>query len=669
MCDGAVTRGLPDSAPGVFDVTGATSLNSTLAVEGATSLASTLTVNGAVSTNSTLQTTGAIGTAGATSVGTTLDVTGATSLNSTLNVEGATSLASTLVATGAATFSGAVSTNSTLQTTGAAGFAGAVSIGTTLDVTGATSLNSTLNVEGATSLVSTLTVTGAVLLAAALSVTGAVSLASTLAVGGALDVTGATSLNSTLAVEGAASCASTLVVTGAATFSGAVSTNSTFQTTGAFGTAAAASIGTTLDVTGATSLNSTLVVEGAATFLAAASVAGAFTSPGIDDDADTEVIQITAAELVGINNATPRATLDVLSTGEAANTAGDGVYDGLITGPSRNMTTAFGQLQVQSNNALAADLGGSISFGARNTTASTVGVALAGIAGRKSNATSANNDGYLTLHTRTDGTGMAERMRIDASGVLLLAKTAAGVATVGFECTAGGVGAFTTGSAVPLTVNRRTDDGNLIELAQADALEGAISVSGTTVTYGTFCGAHLSQLQGGGHPELLRGTVVSSIDEMCEWIADEWTDINGVNHHVLYNGPLVVGTTYTVIETQEDGTRVKTATITHRIVREGNDQLPKFKVSNLPADPAIYGVFDKWDKDGDAQIHALGATTIRVLGLVHVGDLLESAGDGTARVQVDNVIRATTIGKVTSAITAETYADGSRRVPCVLYCG
>jgi hypothetical protein len=43
-----------------------------------------------------------------------------------------------------------------------------------------------------------------------------------------------------------------------------------------------------------------------------------------------------------------------------------------------------------------------------------------------------------------------------------------------------------------------------------------------------------------------------------------------------------------------------------------------------------------------------------------------SAGDGTAKPQGDDIVRAKTIAKVTSTHVSETYADGSYVVPCVL---
>ena len=54
---------------------------------------------------------------------------------------------------------------------------------------------------------------------------------------------------------------------------------------------------------------------------------------------------------------------------------------------------------------------------------------------------------------------------------------------------------------------------------------------------------------------------------------------------------------------------------------------------------------------------------------VNAGDLLSSKGDGTAKVQDDDIVRSKTIGKVLTNIKQETYDDGSYTVPCALYCG
>ena len=51
---------------------------------------------------------------------------------------------------------------------------------------------------------------------------------------------------------------------------------------------------------------------------------------------------------------------------------------------------------------------------------------------------------------------------------------------------------------------------------------------------------------------------------------------------------------------------------------------------------------------------------------VERGDLLMSAGDGTAKPQDYDIIRSKTIAKVTSTNVSCTYEDGSYCVPCVL---
>ena len=63
---------------------------------------------------------------------------------------------------------------------------------------------------------------------------------------------------------------------------------------------------------------------------------------------------------------------------------------------------------------------------------------------------------------------------------------------------------------------------------------------------------------------------------------------------------------------------------------------------------------------GDFVIRIAQGTT------VSRGDLLMSAGDGTAKPQDDDIIRSKTIAKVTSTVVSETYSDNSYCVPCVL---
>jgi len=185
---------------------------------------------------------------------------------------------------------------------------------------------------------------------------------------------------------------------------------------------------------------------------------------------------------------------------------------------------------------------------------------------------------------------------------------------------------FVRSSGPALIVGRNVDDGDLVLFRQAGTTEGSISVSGTTVSYN---GAHLSrwsQLPGGvERTEILRGSVLSNIDEMCDW-GDE-----------------------------------------------DNEQLNRMKVSDVEGDKNVSGVFQAWDDDDDTYINDFycamtGDFVIRIAQGVTVerGDLLMSAGDGTAKPQDDDIIRSKTIAKVTSTHVSETYADGSYCVPCVL---
>lgn len=231
---------------------------------------------------------------------------------------------------------------------------------------------------------------------------------------------------------------------------------------------------------------------------------------------------------------------------------------------------------------------------------------------------------YLTLSTSDGVTNDIERMRIDDSGNLLVGKTASNYASVGAEIRPTTGITITRDGGDPLAVNRLTSDGTLVTFSQAGTTEGTISVSGTTVSYN---GGHLSrwaQFPDNSRPELLKGTVMSNLDQMSNW----------------------------------DG--------------EDNEQLNCVQVSAVEGDANVAGVFVAWDSTDDDYNDILLAMTgdmvIRIAGgtTVQRGDLLMSAGNGTAKPQGDDIVRSKTIAKVTSTHVSHTYADGSYAVPCVL---
>jgi hypothetical protein len=230
-----------------------------------------------------------------------------------------------------------------------------------------------------------------------------------------------------------------------------------------------------------------------------------------------------------------------------------------------------------------------------------------------------------TLHFFTNTT---ERARIDSSGNLLVGTTSVSPATsnvTGVSIRPGGFMSELTGEGGPaLGVNRKVNDGDLVRFHQDGTQEGSISVSGTTVSYN---GGHLSrwaQFPDNSRPELLKGTVMSNLDQMSQW-GDE-----------------------------------------------DNEQLNCVQVSTVEGEANVAGVFVAWDSTDDGYNDILLAMTgdmvIRIGAGVTVarGDLLMSAGDGTAKPQGDDIVRSKTIAKVTSTHVSHTYADGSYAVPCVL---
>jgi len=245
------------------------------------------------------------------------------------------------------------------------------------------------------------------------------------------------------------------------------------------------------------------------------------------------------------------------------------------------------------------------------------------------------NQGGLDIRTSSnyivlsDGDGNPRGI-FDSSGTLLVGTTADDFSLTGFRVQASGRSYTTASGQSPVIINRITNDGSLILFYQNTTNEGSITVSGTTVSYN---GGHLSRwsqfADNTRDSTLVKGTVMTNLDQMAEWTTDG--------------------------------------------VTEDNEQLNCMAVSSVEGDANVAGVFVNWDDDddiytNDMNVAMTGDMVIRIAQGTTVarGDLLMSAGDGTAKPQGDDIVRSKTIAKVTSTNVSHTYDDGTYLVPCVL---
>ena len=295
------------------------------------------------------------------------------------------------------------------------------------------------------------------------------------------------------------------------------------------------------------------------------------TDTGITDASDATAINITSSETVGIGTASPADKLHVDGSG------------------------AFIRV-----NRTDGEAGITLMYNGSNSTRSNIVT---------------DTSGNLIIDTAN-----TERMRVDSSGRFLFGSTTYDSANVSVLINSASGALFATASGdAPVKINRKSSDGELVELLQDTNKEGSLSVSGSTVTLVGFSGQHESS---GIATNTAVGTVVSTIDELDTYASGDKKGQTRADH-------------------------------------------PKVKVSDTEGDKAVYGVVDRFNSNDKLIVSAVGIASVKVTGACAKGDLLESNGDGTAKVQSDDIVRSKTIGKVTIGNSS----TDVKLVSCVLYCG
>jgi hypothetical protein len=240
-------------------------------------------------------------------------------------------------------------------------------------------------------------------------------------------------------------------------------------------------------------------------------------------------------------------------------------------------------------------------------------------------------------------TGGVDRLRIQSNGDIQINNVATphGQNTTGaFKIYGLGSGAGTVGltsiarvGGTPLLINRTTDDGGLVEFYGQGNLEGSISVSGATVSYNGFTGTHWSRFIDSSKPDVLRGTVMESLDQMTDWYNVEFEtshtekDADGndvVKTHTEkkpyalkaneQEGDVITYAWNTGKKDEDDNNIIEQVQAT--IVKQKDVKHVMSKISDTVEAKNVYGVFSAWDNDdlinNDFYVASVGSFVVRI---------------------------------------------------------
>jgi len=440
-----------------------------------------------------------------------------------------------------------------------------------------------------------------------------------------------------------------------------------------------------------------------------------FQSKGIDDNADATAVTINSSEQVGIGTTSPdhllhisanstNAQLKLQRTGSATasyniSASSDGLaFSNQVAGSEVMRITSTGLgigtsspdtiLSLEQNNAPRIqykDTSGGTDAKVWRTMGLDSDYRLETRSDNLSNgqlAYVATRSGYV-VNEHKFFTSDSERMRINSSGDLLIGKTTNAFNELGTTIRAGDEPMYITrDNNYVILVNRKSSDGDLVRFYKSTSQKGSISVSGETVSYNGFTGSHWSRFTDNSKPTILRGTVLETLDEMLDWYNLEYNittttkdeDGNDVTNTETFGVPHVLTDSQSVGDTityNHEGTDVQAT-----IVKEADVKHMMSKVSDTTDAKNVYGVFNCYDEEqseegyNDFLVASVGSFVVRIKSgeTIAKGDLLQSNGDGTAKVQIDDNVKSSSFAKVLSTTIIETYEDGSYLVPCSLNC-
>jgi len=426
----------------------------------------------------------------------------------------------------------------------------------------------------------------------------------------------------------------------------------------------------------------TLTIDSGATITNSGTANGFGALAGIDDQSSSNDDQLTITDTaVVINEDSDDVDFRVESNGNANMLFVSGGNDVVGVGAEGDLGVG---LHIKS-----ADSGSTVASGADELVVEGSGdTGLSILSGTDANGSimfgdSADNDGGRIQYNPANDRMLfsvngSEAARITSNGYVNIGTQVDGVyndssGTGGFNFNPTSTVALAVNGARPLMLNRIGDGGTIAEFYQGGGFVGSISESGGTVSYNAFAGSHWSRLADNSKPTILRGTVMDSISTLCDWYQVEFT-VTIDEKNVIKKESITLPSGKSIgdiIKHTYQGVEYDA-----KILKEDNERLPMCKISNTEDSKAVYGVFMDWDNnpnDGvnDMLVTALGAFVVRIHKdeTVAIGDYLQSKGDGTAKKQADDILRASTIAKVTSTEKTHTYSDGSYCVPCTLHCG